>query len=109
MIKKECSGWTPREIEGFTWIAFVPSMVETFFTETNEPMYPNMQSEEGREAFVQAFAQAVRAVKSGNYEEVPEYDPNNGERNFDLICEVCGNLVDSKCKLSENNEPLLPS
>jgi len=79
----------------------LPVQRQTFIKGTDELAYPALEDRETQEGYVEAKSSAILAVNLGNYEEIPDLNPETGEYNFDIICDACGNREGDLCTLKE--------
>jgi hypothetical protein len=79
----------------------LPVQRQTYIRGTDELAYPALEDRERQKRYVEAKASAILAVNLGNYEEIPNLDPETGKYNFDILCDACGNREDDLCSLKE--------
>jgi hypothetical protein len=60
--------------------------------DVDESAYPALQTADGREKYAEVKKEMWEAVEEGNYIEI---DNNQADK----LCSVCGNLIESGCRL----------
>jgi hypothetical protein len=66
-------------------------------TEDGQPMYPGLQTSDGRSAYKKEKMRMVTAVKSGQFITIPDINQTDGSPNFDGLCDLCGNRDGNNC------------
>jgi hypothetical protein len=76
-------------------------LMKSLVDDSGNMWYPLLQAEEEREKTVAVMMKAIAAVMKGEFEEISEWNPGTGKRQFDCICNGCGNKINEVCILDD--------
>ncbi len=70
-----------------------------FGEESGEPIYPGLQTPDGRKQYAATLVEMAVAKSEGQLHVIPDFRPD-GEPNFDELCDHCGNRCVDECRKS---------
>jgi hypothetical protein len=83
---------------------------EQVIPEVSKPLRPSniddyafLRNNRKRKLFSEALKKATMAYLQDKYITIPDRR-SDGERNFDIICQGCGNFINGSCILEEKDE-----
>lgn len=70
------------------------------FTPTGDPIYPGLQTKQGRMAYARTKRALIHSYINGEYTLVKDTNPN-GSHGTDPLCDLCGNRKNGTCAKQE--------